>query len=127
MENIKRNVHWLLRGVFAAVFLYHGLTKFPVAAGMASMMNMPIVAVYLLALMETIGGVLILVGGFKKDWATRLSGVFIFPIMLGAIMMMHRGQWSFIPSEQFPTGGMEFQVVLLVLSLYFIVKGNEIE
>ncbi len=33
-------------------------------------------------------------------------------------------QWSFVPSESHPMGGMEFQVLLLLTSLYFLVKGN---
>jgi putative oxidoreductase len=94
---------------------------------MAMMMGMSVLAVYILASMETMAGVLILAGGLKKDWATRLAGLLVIPVMIGAIMMLHAGQWSFMPTEQFPAGGMEFQVVLLVLSLYFLVKGNEIE
>ncbi len=117
--------HWLLRLAFAAVFLYHGLTKFPRAAGMAAAMNMPVILVYLLASMEAGAGILVLVGGAGPIWATRLGGLLIVPVMLGAIIKVHWGQWSFIASETHPMGGIEFQVVLLALALYFLVWEKE--
>ena len=126
MEFAKKNAHWLLRAAFAAVFLFHGLSKFPVAGAMAGMMGMPVIAVYMLALMETMAGVLVLHGGLGNGLATKVGGALIVPVMLGAIMMLHAGQWSFMPTEQFPAGGMEFQVVLIGLSLYFLFKGNDI-
>ena len=43
---------------------------------------------------------------------------------LGAIFMVHWGRWNFMPAEGFPAGGMEFQVVLLLTALYFLVMGN---
>lgn len=39
--------------------------------------------------------------------------------------MVHRGQWSFVASESHPMGGMEFQVVLTLIALYFVAKGND--
>ena len=80
----------------------------------------------MLAMVETLGGALVLVGGFGFDWATRIGGLLIVPVMIGAIMMVHWPQWSFVPSETHPMGGMEFQVVLLTLGLYFFIRGNEI-
>jgi len=44
--------------------------------------------------------------------------------LLGAIFMVHWGRWNFTPAEGFPMGGMEFQVVLLLMALYFLVMGN---
>ena len=117
--------HWLLRLAFAAVFIYHGLTKFPGAAGMAEMMQMPVVMIYLLAALETLAGILILVGGFGIKIATRLAGLFIVPIMLVAIFKFHWGQWNFLPSVTHPMGGIEFQVVLLAMAAYFLLRGNE--
>ncbi len=74
--------------------------------------------------METTGGALILIGGFGPGWATRLGGLLIAPVMLGAIFMVHWGQWSFQATESHPMGGMEFQVTLLLIALYFLVVGN---
>ena len=56
--------HWLPRVSLAATFLYHGVTKFAGAEMMAQMMGVPVVAVYLLVLMEVGGALLILWGGF---------------------------------------------------------------
>ena len=44
--------------------------------------------------------------------------------MAGAIALVHWGQWNFVASENFPMGGSEFQVTLLLVSLYFVLKGN---
>ena len=56
---------------------------------------------------------------------TRLGGLLIVPVMLGAIFMMHWGQWHFAASETHPMGGMEFQSTLLMIALYFVVVGNK--
>ncbi len=37
---------------------------------------------------------------------------------------VHWGRWGIEPAEGFPMGGMEFQVVLLLTALYFVVMGN---
>jgi putative oxidoreductase len=128
MDKLKVNAHWLLRAVLAAVFLYHGLTKFPAAAMMAKGMGMPIVMIYLLGMMETVGGVLILLGGLKKsysDLATKVAAVIFAVVMIGAIMMVHWPQWSFVANAAKPMGGMEFQVTLLALSIYLFLKSGE--
>lgn len=57
-------------------------------------------------------------------WVTRLGAAMIIPVMLGAIVMVHWGQWNFLPSQTHPNGGIEFQVALLLVSLYFVAKGN---
>jgi len=124
LNAISPYAHWLLRLALASVFLYHGLGKFPAAAGMAQMMKMPIAAVYLLATVETAGALLVLYGGLGADWATRIGGLLITPVMLGAIFLVHWGQWSFQPTESHPQGGIEFQVTLLSIALYFLLRGN---
>lgn len=117
--------HWLPRVSLAAIFLYHGIAKFPMAEGMAQNMGMPVMAVYLLALMEVGGGLLILWGGFGPDWATRISGLILSVVMLGAIFKVHWPVWNnFARTESHPMGGMEFQVLILAISLYFAFKGN---
>ena len=60
----------------------------------------------------------------KRDWITRLGGLAVVPVMVGAIAMVHWGQWSFVATETHPMGGMEFQVVLLLMGLYCAVVGN---
>lgn len=121
-----RYAHWLLRIGFAAVFLYHGLGKFPNLSGFAQMAGIPLFLALIVALFETGGGLLVLIGGISRnlDWATRLGGALVIPVMLGAIAKVHWPQWSFVPSETHPMGGMEFQVVLTLLGLYFLIRGN---
>ena len=44
--------------------------------------------------------------------------------MIGAIAMVHWGQWNFVANEAYPMGGSEFQVTLLLVSLYFLFKAK---
>jgi len=124
LDNLSPIAHWFLRLALASVFLYHGLTKFPNLNGLAQMMKMPVIMIALLATMETLGGLLVLLGGFLKDWMTRLGALLLIPVMLGAIFMVHWGQWSFIASKTHPMGGIEFQVTLLFIQIYLFLKGN---
>lgn len=116
--------HWALRLAVAGVFIYHGLAKFPNLSGMAAMMGVPVALWAIVAVMETLGGLLIVVGAFTKDIITRIGGLLIIPPMLGAIATVHWGQWSFMPSESHPIGGMEFQTVMLLIGVYFVLRGN---
>ena len=120
------HAHWALRLALASVFLYHGLTKFPVLGNLAEMMGMPVIAVGVLAVMETVGGVLVLIGGVSRDWMTRLGGLLIVPIMLGAIFMVHlQHGWNSVNMGSGNMGrGMEFQFTLLMIAVYFAVVGN---
>ena len=119
--------HWFLRLALGSVFLYHGLTKFPVLTDMAEMMEMPAFAVGLLATVETLGALFILTGGLGKDWMTRLGGLLIAPVMLGAIFMVHlQHGWNSVNMGTGNMGrGIEFQVTLLMIAIYFLVVGNE--
>ncbi len=117
--------HWILRIALAGVFIYHGYSKFTGLEQFSNMMHLSFVTAVFVALAETVGAALILIGGIYKDWMTRLGAAMIIPVMIGAISMVHWGQWSFVPSATHPMGGMEFQVTLLLISLYFLVKGNK--
>ncbi len=121
-----KHAHWLLRLVFAAVFLYHGLPKFQDLAGTGAMMGVATWVATLVALAEVGGALLVLAGGLWKDWMTRLGGLFVVPVMVGAIWMVHWGQWNFIATESHPLGGIEFQVTLLALALFFALRGNTV-
>lgn len=123
-ESLSTHAHWALRVALASVFIFHGVEKFTGLAGFAQMMNLPYLVAFLVAAAELAGGVLILVGGIGQDWITRLGGALLIPVMVGAIGMVHWGQWSFVPSESYPMGGSEFQVTLLLLASYFALKGN---
>ncbi|MEX2528719.1 MAG: DoxX family protein [Gemmatimonadota bacterium] len=119
-----RHAHWALRLAILSVFLYHGLDKFGNLGGFAEMAGMPVAVAFLVALAEAGGALLVFAGGFLKDWMTRLGAVAIIPVMLGAIFMVHWGQWPFMATESHPMGGMEFQVTLLLILVYLALKGN---
>jgi putative oxidoreductase len=119
------HAHWLLRVGLASVFLFHGIGKLAGPAQFAEMMQLPLMVALLVAFAEVGGGLAVLAGGaLRKDWMTRLGGLAVVPVMVGAIVMVHWGQWSFVATESHPMGGMEFQVVLLLIGLYFALRGN---
>lgn len=125
---LEAQAHWLIRLPVAATFLYHGIDKLPALEAGAAYMGMPLLLWTLVALVEVFAGVALLAGGALRnrigDIVTRLGGVSIIAIMLGAIWLVHWGQWSALPSETHPVGGMEFQVLLLALGAFFILRGN---
>lgn len=124
LDSFRPHAHWLLRIGVASVFLFHGLGKAASIGGFAQMMNLPYVVAALVTFAELAGGLGLIIGGFKSDLITRLAGLAMAPVLLGAIFMAHWGRWSFTPAEGFPMGGMEFQVVLLLAALYFLIVGN---
>jgi len=118
-------VYWLPRVAFASVFLFHGIGKFGDMAGFAAMMGLPLFVAILVALAEIAGGLGVLAGAaLRRDWLTRLGGLATVPLLIGAIAMVHWGQWSFVASDSHPMGGMEFQVLLLALGLQYALAGN---
>jgi putative oxidoreductase len=123
-SRISQHAHWFLRIAIASSFLFHGITKFPDLNGTAEMMGLPGFILLLVALAETVGALLILLGGFYKNWMTKLGALMNLPVMLGAIFMFHWGRWSFTPSETHPMGGIEFPVIMTLILLYLLFKEN---
>ena len=120
LSPLAPHVHWALRLSLAATFLYHGIGKFPVAA-FSEAMGMPVMMVWMVAIAEIIAGVALIVGAFGKEMLTRLAGFIVIVIMIGAIGMVHfKNGWNVM------NGGMEFQVMMLALGLYFATRGNEV-
>ena len=128
MTFLTKNAHWLLRIALASVFVYHGLLKFSNLEGFAQMLPISYTEVVLVALAETVGGLLVLLGGFRddviSDLATRIGAALNIPVMIGAISIVHWGQWNFVPSETHSMGGFQFQAVLLLVMLYMVIVGN---
>ncbi len=120
---------WLIRLSLAGTFLFHGIDKFPNIAAGAEWMGIPYSLWLLVALGEIAAGAGIIAGrlipGAKGDLVTRASGAVIAVIMIGAIYLVHWGQWSNVPSESHPCGGMEFQTLLVALGLFFVLRGNK--
>lgn len=123
----NQNAHWMLRFALASVFLFMGIDKFMGAglAGFSQTTQLPIFIAFLVALAEITGGVLILVGGLTASWVTRLGASAMIPVILGAIFMVHWGQWHFLPTDTHPMGGMMFQATLCMLAIYMLVRGNQ--
>jgi putative oxidoreductase len=126
LDSLAPKAHWLLRLAILTVFLFHGVDKFGNLGGFAEMAGMPVFVALLVALAEAGGAVLVFAGGFLKDWMTRVGAVVILPVMLGAIAMVHWGQWHFMATESHPMGGMQFQVTLVLVLLYLAIKGNRV-
>ncbi|MEA3286171.1 MAG: DoxX family protein [Candidatus Marinimicrobia bacterium] len=124
LNKISEHGHWLIRLSLAGIFLFHGFIKFPMAEMMSQSMGMPLLMIYLLATMEVVGGIFILAGAIFNDLLTRIAGGIFVLTMTGAIGMVHWPQWSFVASESHPMGGMEFQLLTLLISLLFVAGGN---
>ncbi len=128
MNNLTSNAHWLLRIALASVFIFHGVLKFMNLEGFAQMLPISYTQVVLVALAETVGGSLVLLGGFRNDrvsdLATRAGAALNIPVIIGAISIVHWGRWNFVPSETHPMGGFEFQAVLLLVMLFLLITGN---
>lgn len=77
MNLLSANALWLLRIGLASVFVYHGVLKFLNLQGFTEMLPISYIEVVLVALAETAGGLLVLVGGFggdaRFDFAARLA------------------------------------------------------
>lgn len=126
MKALIPHAHWFPRLALASVFLYHGLTKFPALGMLSDMMGMPSLMIGVLAAMETAAGVLILAGGAGPEWATRIAGLIVTMVMLGAIAMVHINYgWNSVNMGMGNEGrGMEFQVTLIAIALFFVITGN---
>ena len=116
-------VHWLPRFSLGAIFLFHGFTKFPTAGMMSEMMGMPVPMIYVLGLMEMTAGTFIVVGGLGREILTRIGGLIISSVMAGAILTVHiKFGWNgVLVAEQ----GVELQLFIFTMGLYFLVKGND--
>ena len=128
MNFLTNNAHWLLRIALASVLVFHGALKFMNLEGFAQMLPISYLQVVLVALAETGGGLLVLIGGLRNDalfdLATRLGAALNIPVLIGAISIIHWGRWNFVPSETHPMGGFEFQAVLLLVILFVVITGN---
>ncbi len=130
LNQLASYAHWFMRLTISSVVIYHGVLKFMNLEGFSQMLQLSFSVVILVALAEVVGGALILLGGFsrdqKSDLMTRVGALLTIPVLIGAITRVHWGRWNFVPSEDFPMGGMEFQVTLLLICIYLLLKGNNI-
>ena len=87
MKYLTTNAHWFLRVALASVFVYHGVLKFMNLEGFAQMLPISYLEVVLVATAETVGGLLVLLGGFRNDnlsdLATRIGAALNIPVIVG--------------------------------------------
>jgi putative oxidoreductase len=130
LNQLAPYAHWFLRLTIASVFIFHGVLKFMDLEGFSQMLDVSVPVMAMVALAEGLGGGLVLLGGLsrdqKSDLMTRVGALVLIPVMLGAIALYHWGRWNFVPADGFPMGGMQFQVTLLLICIYLLLKGNNI-
>jgi putative oxidoreductase len=130
LNQLAPYAHWFIRLAIASVFIFHGVLKFMDLEGFSQMLNLSVPVMTMVALVEGLGGGLVLLGGLsrdqKSDLMTRVGALVCIPVLLGAIALYHWGRWNFVPADGFPMGGMEFQVTLLLICIYLLLKGNNI-
>lgn len=127
LDRVAVHAHWLPRIAIASVFIYMGIDKL-VGGGIgafANIMGLPVLIALLVALTEIGAGALVVLGALTNGWITRLGALMTVPVLLGAIFMEHWGQWHFLPTATHPLGGMMFQVTLLLVALYMLIRGND--
>lgn len=125
LNKLSGIAHWLPRLSLAAIFIYHGLPKITAAGDMAAAMGMPTFMVLMLGIVEIGGALLMLWGGFGPEWATRIAGLMFTVVMIGAIAMVHAQYgWNSLHMGDNGGRGMEFQVLIIAVSLLYAFKGN---
>ena len=118
---------WLIRlGLGISIFL-HGFGKLPLdeSGWLASNIGYP--TALMVAWVEVLAGLGIILGGLLSgiigNLLTRISGGAIGVIMIGAILIAH-SNWGIFFGEGRTLFASE-QLFLLLLGIYFAIKGNQ--
>ncbi len=124
MNNSYR-AQWALtiaRIMLGVVFIAHGSQKVlglfggPGLQGFVSWIGgygVPWYLAYLAAFGEFVGGILLLLGAYAE-----LGALMVMPVMLGAIVLVHRNSGFFIQS-----GGYEYVLTLFVFLVAIVIGG----
>ena len=123
-SNIIFLTPWLLRLSLGISFFFHGYGKFPLPPQkLIDYFGFSENLASFVALSELSAGVLLILGGFIKsymgDLTTRFGAILIVIIMTVALGLAHR-DW-FITPKLF----MSEHIFLLVIGLYFLIRGNK--
>ena len=128
--------HWILRLGLGISFFLHGFGKLPISPGFVQWLGSkgvfaPEVFAPLLAWGEILAGLGIIVGGILVSTnslgniITRISGGAVGVIMLSAIFIAH-SDWAIFIGERGQVLFASEQIFLLLLGLYFAIRGNEV-
>ena len=133
---IKAYANYLLRIGLGLSFFLHGYGKLPINEGFVGWLtskgfSSASLIAPLLAWGEILSGLGILLGGLIGTKAavlgnvvTRLSGGAIGVIMIGAIIIAH-SDWGIFTGERGSVLFASEQLFLLLLGIYFAIKGND--
>ena len=127
VTSLPRHAHWLPRIGVAAIFLYHGFDHWRNVEAFGEMFGLGTTLAFVVAYIEVASAALLVLGAPPSryaDGATRVGGLLMIPPMLGAIAKTHWPRWDFAPSDAHPMGGMEFQVFMIALGLFFFLRGH---
>ena len=128
--------HWILRLGLGISFFLHGFGKLPISPGFVQWLGSkgvfaPEVFAPLLAWGEILAGLGIIVGGILVSTnslgniITRISGGAVGVIMISAIFIAH-SDWALFVGERGQVLFASEQIFLLLLGLYFAIRGNEV-
>jgi len=114
---------WLLRFGLGISFIFHGLGKFPLPPQkLIDYFGFSPELASFVAISELGAGILLILGGFLKGHAgnlvTRFAAGVIVIVMTFAFILAH-SDW-FITPKLF----MSEQIFLMIIGLYFFIKGN---
>jgi len=114
---------WLLRLGLGISFIFHGLGKFPLPPQkLIDYFGFSPELASFVAISELGAGILLILGGFLKghvgNLVTRFAAVVILIVMTFAFILAH-SDW-FITPKLF----MSEQIFLMIIGLYFFIKGN---
>ena len=123
MSNFYHLAPWLLRLGLGTSFIFHGLSKFPLPPQkLIDYFGFSAELASFVSISELGAGILLILGGFLKshvgNLVTRLAAGVIVIVMTFAFTLAHSA-W-FITPKLF----MSEQIFLMIIGLYFFIKGN---
>jgi uncharacterized membrane protein YphA (DoxX/SURF4 family) len=123
-SNVQFLSPWLIRFGLGVAFSLHGLSKFPLPPeALIKYFGFSPFLASLVALTELGAGLSLIIGGFIKgpigNLITRASALAITIVMINALALAHR-DW-FITTKLFTSE----QIFLLIIALYFLIRGNK--
>lgn len=113
-------VSTLMRVVLGILFLAHGISKFQMGLanveGWFSSMGVPGFLAYLVAILELVGGILLIVGLFTR----YVSALFVL-MLIGAIVTMKLSAGLLGNSQM---AGYELDLAFMMVAIYLVVEGT---